>query len=79
MSRTSASVLQPGRWDLCTLFDVNHRPDGMTPEQLREGLRWLSARVYSAEGVRARRRRFFAQRSRAVRERSAPALHLRRA
>lgn len=52
-------VLEPGRWDLCTLFDVNHRPLGMTPDELRAGLRSLSARLYSAAGVRARRRRYF--------------------
>jgi len=52
-------VLEPGRWDLCTLFDVNLEPAGMSAEQLRQGLRDLSVRLYSAEGVRARRRRFF--------------------
>lgn len=55
-------VLEPGRWDLCTLFDVNYRPLRMTPEELRAGLRGLSARLYSAAGQRARRRRFFARR-----------------
>jgi radical SAM superfamily enzyme YgiQ (UPF0313 family) len=55
-------VLQRGRWELCTLFDVNHEPGGMTPDELRAGLRWLSARLYSEGGVRARRRRFFGAR-----------------
>ena len=53
-------VLEPDRWDLCTLFDVNYEPRGMSVDELRAGLRHLSARLYSAEGVRARRRRFFA-------------------
>ena len=52
-------VLEPGRWDLCTLFDVNYAPARMSPKQLRGGLRRLSARLYARDGVRARRRRFF--------------------
>jgi radical SAM superfamily enzyme YgiQ (UPF0313 family) len=52
-------VLERDRWDLCTLFDVNFEPSGMTVEELRQGLRDLSVRLYSAAGVRARRRRFF--------------------
>ena len=52
-------ILQPGRWDLCTLFDVNHEPAGMTPEELRAGMRWLSQRLYSRGALRRRRGRFF--------------------
>jgi len=52
-------LLAPRRWDLCTLFDVNHRPLGMDPQQLREGLYWLSERLYNAECVATRRRAFF--------------------
>lgn len=48
-------ILQPGRWDLCTLFDVNFRPARMTVEQLRGGFRWLVERLYAPECVRARR------------------------
>jgi radical SAM superfamily enzyme YgiQ (UPF0313 family) len=66
-------VLQPGRWDLCTLFDVNYRPRGMSPDELREGLRSLSASLYSAEGVRARRRVFFERLRRRVRSDAEPA------
>src|SRR5437762_11569572 len=40
-------ILQPNRWDLCTLFDVNFQPLGMSPQQLREGIYWLSERLYS--------------------------------
>jgi radical SAM superfamily enzyme YgiQ (UPF0313 family) len=54
-------ILQPGRWDLCTLFDVNYRPKNMTPEQLREGLYWLTERLYSEECLHKRRRPFFEQ------------------
>jgi radical SAM superfamily enzyme YgiQ (UPF0313 family) len=54
-------ILEPGRWDLCTLFDVNFQPKGMTPQQLRAGLRWLSERLYSKEALRRRRAGFFRQ------------------
>ncbi len=52
-------ILEPGRWELCTLFDVNHRPNGMTPQQLRDGLYWLGEKLYSAEATEKRRRGFF--------------------
>lgn len=58
-------ILEPGRWDLCTLFDVNYQPRGMTVQQLREGMYWLSERLYSAETTERRRAKFFD----AVRER----------
>ncbi|MCP3919380.1 MAG: B12-binding domain-containing radical SAM protein [bacterium] len=54
-------ILRPGRWDLCTLFDVNVRPAGMTPEQLREGLLWLCDRLYEGDRQRRRRASFRAQ------------------
>ncbi len=52
-------ILQPGRWDLCTLFDVNFQPQLMSPAQLREGLYWLGERLYSAKCTEIRRRAFF--------------------
>jgi len=52
-------ILQPGRWDLCTLFDVNYVPTNMTVEELRHGLYWLAEKLYSEEGMMARRRPFF--------------------
>ncbi len=54
-------ILQAGAWNLCTLFDVNFRPSGMTPDELREGIYSLSQRLYSAEATRRRRREFFSQ------------------
>jgi|CZKI01.1.fsa_nt_gi radical SAM superfamily enzyme YgiQ (UPF0313 family) len=57
-------ILQPGAWHLCTLFDVNYQPAGMTPQELREGLYRLGEHIYSEEATRNRRRGFFAQRSR---------------
>ena len=54
-------ILTPGAWQLCTLFDVNFQPQGMTPDELREGIYWLSERLYSDEAARQRRKGFFAQ------------------
>jgi radical SAM superfamily enzyme YgiQ (UPF0313 family) len=53
-------VLQPRRWDLCTLFDVNYQPAGMSPQQLREGMYWLTERLYNDECTWFRRKGFFA-------------------
>lgn len=52
-------MLQPERWDLCTLFDVNYVPKGMTVDQLRKGIYWLAERLYNEDRVVARRRRYF--------------------
>jgi radical SAM superfamily enzyme YgiQ (UPF0313 family) len=52
-------ILQPRRWDLCTLFDVNFVPRGMSVEELRAGLYWLAERLYSAQCVETRQRGFF--------------------
>src|SRR5262249_34545595 len=54
-------ILQPERWDLCTLFDVNFRPSAMTPDELAQGMRWLTRRLYSAQTTQCRRRPFFRQ------------------
>jgi len=55
----SNRILQPDRWDLCTLFDVNHQPGNMTPDQLREGMRWLTRHLYDDECTAHRRAPFF--------------------
>jgi radical SAM superfamily enzyme YgiQ (UPF0313 family) len=52
-------ILAPGRWDLCTLFDVNFLPKNMTVEELRQGLYWLAKRLYSESGLMSRRKPFF--------------------
>ncbi len=52
-------ILQPGRWDLCTLFDVNYTPKNMTVDELREGVYWLAEKLYSEECMLARRKPFF--------------------
>ncbi len=48
-------ILEPGRWDLCTLFDVNFRPKNMSVEQLRRGMYWLVERLYTRDNIDARR------------------------
>ena len=54
-------VLEPGRWDMCTLFDINYRPRGMTREELQKGLYWLGEQLYSAEATQKRREGFHRQ------------------
>ncbi len=48
-------ILLPGRWELCTLFDINYRPARMTADELRAGLLWLCDRLYDGERQRQRR------------------------
>lgn len=48
-------LTHPGRWDRCTLFDVNFRPDGMTGEELTRDFRALVSRLYAPDAVRQRR------------------------
>lgn len=67
-------LLRPGAWELCTLFDVNFRPDGMSVGELEHGLIDLARRLYSAEEKERRRRRFLAQ-ARAGRRRERRDLH----
>lgn len=52
-------ILQPGRWDLCTLFDVNYRPKNMSVDELREGVYWLAERLFDSANLMARRKPFF--------------------
>jgi radical SAM superfamily enzyme YgiQ (UPF0313 family) len=64
-------ILEPGRWDLCTLFDVNFEPARMSPDELRRGFRELARRLYSSEAVARRRRPFYARLHERVRARRA--------
>ncbi|HVU32956.1 MAG TPA: radical SAM protein [Opitutaceae bacterium] len=52
-------LLDPTAWQLCTLFDVNFRPTGMSPDELRAGIHWLATELYSEEATHRRRRAFF--------------------
>lgn len=62
-------VLEPSRWDLCTLFDVNYRPARMSAGELRDGIYWLTERLYSDECTAFRRRGFFSGVRRQLRRR----------
>jgi len=57
--RAEGRIIDPERWEACTLFDVNFEPTDMTPDELRRGLHGLSQRLYSAEAVAGRRSSFF--------------------
>ncbi len=52
-------LIEPKEWRLCTLFDVNFQPTGMTSQELREGIYWLSQQLYGDEATRRRRKAFF--------------------
>jgi radical SAM superfamily enzyme YgiQ (UPF0313 family) len=52
-------LIDPRRWDFCTLFDVNYVPKRMTPDELRQGMYWLAERLYCEERQTRRRQRFF--------------------
>lgn len=69
--RDGGRLLREGAWELCTLFDVNFQPTGMSVRELELGLRDLAAQLYDADATRERRERFF-QRRRALRD-AAPA------
>jgi len=52
-------LLDATAWELCTLFDVNFRPDGMSVAELEKHFVWLARELYSVEATKARRRAFF--------------------
>jgi radical SAM superfamily enzyme YgiQ (UPF0313 family) len=51
-------ILEPRAWNRCTLFDLNFEPAGMTGEELVEGFKRLTVRLYSQEFTQWRRDRF---------------------
>jgi radical SAM superfamily enzyme YgiQ (UPF0313 family) len=51
-------VLRERAWELCTLFDVNFRPERMTVAALEKGFRDLAEKVYCKEATDERRNRF---------------------
>lgn len=52
-------ILKEDAWELCTLFDVNFTPAGMTVPELEKGFRELGAKLYSDDFTRERREKFF--------------------
>jgi radical SAM superfamily enzyme YgiQ (UPF0313 family) len=61
-------LLEPTAWERCTLFDVNFRPQGMSPEHLQHELVELGRRLYTEEGRKSRRNAFHEHRRRYLRE-----------
>jgi len=51
-------LLRDEAWETCTLFDVNFRPQLMSPEELRRGFIDLGVRLYSQELTERRRANF---------------------
>jgi radical SAM superfamily enzyme YgiQ (UPF0313 family) len=58
-------ILEDRRWDKCTLFDVNFRPEGMSAGELADGFRKLVVKLYGEEFTN-RRRTSFVRRLRAL-------------
>jgi radical SAM superfamily enzyme YgiQ (UPF0313 family) len=51
-------ILKDGAWELCTLFDVNYQPKGMSRAELESGFQGLVEKLYSEDFTRQRRSRF---------------------
>jgi radical SAM superfamily enzyme YgiQ (UPF0313 family) len=51
-------LLEDGRWEACTLFDVNFEPSGMTVDELRSGFKRLARVLYGETETRRRRDAF---------------------
>jgi radical SAM superfamily enzyme YgiQ (UPF0313 family) len=51
-------LLRDNAWEMCTLFDINFRPEQMTVEELRRGFIDLGKKLYSHELTERRRANF---------------------
>lgn len=51
-------IMRDAAWELCTLFDVNFVPKGMTAQELNDGFLRLAKTLYSQNQTRERRRKF---------------------
>jgi radical SAM superfamily enzyme YgiQ (UPF0313 family) len=65
--RQQGRLLREDAWELCTLFDVNLKPSGMSVAELESGLLSLAAQIYSDDFIRERRERFFNRRRQQMR------------
>jgi radical SAM superfamily enzyme YgiQ (UPF0313 family) len=52
-------LIRENAWELCTLFDINYVPRGMSVEELHQGFLWLADELYNQEETARRRRQFF--------------------
>lgn len=57
--RREGRLIDETAWELCTLFDVNFRPSGLTVRELEDNFVWLAKQLYSAKATGARRRAYF--------------------
>ena len=56
--RKEGRILREEAWELCTLFDVNFRPENMSVPELESGFRDLAEKLYSAQVTRERREKY---------------------
>ena len=54
----SGRLLHEDAWELCTLFDVNFRPDGMTVAELEHDFSMLVSELYSESATAGRKQAF---------------------
>ncbi len=66
--KAEGRLTHDGRWERCTLFDLNYEPRGMTAEQLTRGFREMVVKLYSDEQTRWRRETFNTKYRRARRD-----------
>lgn len=51
-------LIEDGRWETCTLFDINFEPAGMSRDELSRGFKRLARQLYGEEFTRWRRDTF---------------------
>jgi radical SAM superfamily enzyme YgiQ (UPF0313 family) len=56
--KSQGRLTHDGKWERCTLFDINFRPKRMTADELRAGFYELSARLYCESFTKFRRDQF---------------------
>jgi radical SAM superfamily enzyme YgiQ (UPF0313 family) len=56
--KAEGRIVRDRAWELCTLFDINFEPRGMSREELKRGFLGLVKTLYSAEETRKRRSNF---------------------
>jgi len=65
--RRQGRLLREDAWELCTLFDVNLEPAGMSVAELETGLLSLASQIYCDDFIKQRREGFFARRRQQMR------------
>jgi radical SAM superfamily enzyme YgiQ (UPF0313 family) len=65
--RQQGRLLREDAWELCTLFDVNLKPTGMSVAELEDGLLSLASQIYCDDFIQQRREGFFTRRRQQMR------------